>query len=83
MNQTALRIKWESRCSSIFGMRAPGEALRALIREDESALDYDRNNIRASAKIGLIDRGSSLGAADILLARDHFGKLVPMGWGGG
>jgi len=51
-----------------------------LIREDESAVGYDRNNVRTKAKIWLIDHGSSLAAADILLARDHFGYLLPMGW---
>ena len=81
MNQTAFHAKWESLCSFLFKGRTSGGALRALIREDESAVGYDRNNVRTKAKIWLIDHGSSLAAADILLARDHFGYLLPVGWG--
>lgn len=82
MNQTAFRAKWERLHSFVFKGRASGEALRALICEDENAVGYDRNDVRAKAKIWLIDHGSSLVAADILMARDHFGYLLPMGWGG-
>jgi hypothetical protein len=82
MNQTAFREKWDRLYSFVFKARASGGALRALIREDESAVGYDRNNVRAKAKVWLIDHGSSLAAADILLARDHFGYLLPMEWGG-
>jgi hypothetical protein len=82
MNPTDFRAKWERLYSFVCKGRTSGEALRALIREDESAVGYDRNHVRAKAKIWLIDHGSSLAAADILLARDHFGYLLPMGWGG-
>jgi hypothetical protein len=54
-----------------------------LIREDESAVGYERNDIRAKAKEWLIAHGSSLTAEDVILARDHFGYLLPMEWGGG
>jgi hypothetical protein len=53
-----------------------------LIREEECAVGYDRNDVRAKAKEWLIAHGSSLAAEDILLARDHFGYLLPEGWGG-
>ena len=52
-----------------------------MIREDESAVGYDRNNVRAKAKSWLIEHGATLGAEDIILARDHFGYLLPVGWG--
>ncbi len=82
MNQTAFRAKWKRLYSFVFKDRISGGALRALIREDESAVGYDRNNVRAKAKVWLIDHASSLAAEDILLARNHFGYLLPMGWGG-
>jgi hypothetical protein len=51
-----------------------------LIREDESAVGYDRTDVRAKAKKWLIEKGPSLAAADVLLAEDHFGYLLPLGW---
>jgi hypothetical protein len=81
MNQTSFRANWERLCSFLFKGRRSRGALRALIREDESAVGYARNDVRAKAKKWLIAHGSSLAADDILLARDHFGYLLPMGWG--
>jgi hypothetical protein len=77
----AFRTKWERLYSLVCKGPATGSALRALIREDESAVGYDRNNVRAKAKGWLIDHGPSLAAADVVLARNHFGYLLPMGWG--
>jgi hypothetical protein len=54
-----------------------------LIREEEGAVGYDRDDVRAKAKKWLIAHGSSLAAEDILLARDRFGYLLPLGWGDG
>jgi hypothetical protein len=52
-----------------------------LIREDESTVGYDRNDVRAKAKKWLITNGKTLAAQDVLLARDHFGYLLPANWG--
>ena len=82
MNQTAFRADWERLRSFLFKGRGSRGTLRALIREDESAVGYDRNDVRAKAKTWLIEHGASLGAEDIVLARDHFGYLLPIGWGG-
>ena len=81
MNQFSFRANWERLRSLILQGQIPHSALRALIREDESAVGYDRNDVRAKAKQWLIAHGSSLAAKDILLARDHFGYLLPTGWG--
>ncbi len=81
MNSPAIRANWERFCRFLFKGRTSRGALRALIREDESAVGYDRNDVRAKAKSWLIEHGASLGAEDIVLARDHFGYLLPMGWG--
>jgi hypothetical protein len=81
MNLSPFRARWEILCSSIDKGRTLRGSLRALIREDESAVGYDRNDVRAKAKIWLIDHGGSLAAEDILLAKDHFGYLLPTGWG--
>jgi hypothetical protein len=81
MNQPSFRANWERLCSFLFKSRGSRGTLRALIREDESAVGYNRNDVRAKAKEWLIAHGSSLAAEDILLARDHFGYLLPMGWG--
>jgi len=51
-----------------------------LIREEERAVGYDRNDIRARAKEWLIAHGPSLAADDVLLAQEHFGYLLPPGW---
>jgi hypothetical protein len=81
MNPSAFRTFWECLRPSIARGRTLRGKLRALIREDESAVGYDRNDVRAKAKRWLIGHGASLTAEDILLARDHFGYLLPMGWG--
>ncbi len=80
MNPSSLRTHWERVCSLLFAGHLTHEVLRALIREDESAVGYERNDVRAKAKSWLIANRASLGAEDILLARDHFGYLLPMGW---
>ena len=81
MNQTAFRAHWDQLRSFVFRGPTSRGTLRTLIREDENAVGYERNDIRAKAKKWLIAHGSSLAAKDILLARDHFGYLLPMGWG--
>ena len=83
MNQTAFCAKWERLRSILFKRRTACGALKALIREDEIAVGYDRNDVRARAKNWLIAHASSLAAKDIIVARDHFGYLLPLGWGGG
>lgn len=82
MNPPGFRAHWERLSSFLFKGRASCGALRDLIREDESAVGYERNDVRAKAKKWLIAHGPSLAAQDILLARDHFGYLLPLGWGG-
>ena len=81
MNPSAFRALWTRLCSRIAKGRTLRGTLRALIREDESTVGYERNDVRAKAKIWLIDHGALLAAKDILLAKDHFGYLLPMGWG--
>jgi hypothetical protein len=81
MNQSSFRANWDRLRSFRFKDRGSRGIVRALICEDESAVGYDRNDVRAKAKAWLIEHGASLGAADIALARDHFGYLLPMGWG--
>ncbi len=68
---------------SLFGLgrKAPSNILKALIREVEDSEGYARNDVRAKAKSWLISQSSSLDSATILLARDHFGYLLPAGWG--
>jgi len=82
MNDPGCRTQWESIFSIVFKARTSRRVLRALIREDECAVGYDRNSVRAKAKIWLVDHEPSLAAAERLLARDHFGYLLPIGWGG-
>lgn len=81
MIPTACRAAWECMRSALLPNRTSSGALRELIREDESTVGYERNGVRARAKEWLIVHGSSLAADDILLARDHFGYLLPLGWG--
>ena len=81
MNPSIFRARWERLCSFIAQDRTRRGTLIALIREDESAVGYDRNDVRAKAKLWLIDHGASLAAEDILLAKDHFGYLLPLGLG--
>ncbi len=51
-----------------------------MILEEESAVGYDRNDIRARAKEWLIAHGPSLAADEVVLAQEHFGYLLPPGW---
>jgi hypothetical protein len=60
---------------------APCCVLKDLIREVESSAGYGRNDARAKAKTWLIRHVSSLGEGDILLAKAHFGYLLPAEWG--
>lgn len=59
----------------------PSHILRDLILKVENSSGYDRNDARAMAKTWLIDHVSSLDEEDILLAKTHFGYLLPAGWG--
>jgi hypothetical protein len=81
MNHTSFRANLDRLRRFVFKRRTLNGALRTLIREDESAVGYDRNDVRAKAKSWLIENGASLGAEDIVLARDHFGYLLPLNWG--
>ena len=81
VNLPVIRAIWERLCDILFKGPASCGDLRALILEDESAVGYERNHVRAKAKSWLIEHGATLGAEDIVLARDHFGYLLPMGWG--
>ena len=83
MDQTTLRENLRRLCSHLFEGQTSRGTLRTLIREDECTIGYERNDVRARAKKWLIDHGSSLAAEDVVLARDHFGYLLPAGWGGG
>ncbi len=80
MNQTTFRSHWKLLYSFLFKGRTSRGTLRALIRDEESAIGYDRNDIRAKAKEWLIAHGSSLAADDVLLAQEHFGYLLPPDW---
>ena len=60
---------------------APSNILKGLIREVESSTGYARNDVRAKAKAWLISHVSSLDEEDILLAKAHFGYLLPAEWG--
>jgi hypothetical protein len=79
MNQ--ITAHWERLCSFLLKGRTSRGTLRDLIHEDESSVGYARNDVRARAKNWLLAHGASLPAGDILLARDHFGYLLPAGWG--
>jgi hypothetical protein len=81
MNSPAFLTHWERLCSYLAKGRTLRGTLRALIQEDKSAVGYDRNDVRAKAKSWLIDHGASLAAEDVSLAKDHFGYLLPVGWG--
>ena len=81
MNRPALSTLWD-RLKSLFPKaRSSSGILRGLIREDEVAVGYDRNHVRAKAKKWLLSNGETLAARDVLLARDHFGYLLPDNWG--
>jgi hypothetical protein len=81
MNQPAFRAFWDYLPSFLARTRTLRGTLKALIREDESAVGFDRTDVRSKAKIWLVDHGTLLAADDILLAKDHFGYLLPSGWG--
>jgi len=59
----------------------PSYVLKNLIREVENSTGYARNDARAKAKTWLMSHVSSLDEEDILLAKAHFGYLLPAGWG--
>jgi hypothetical protein len=61
---------------------APSQVLHQLIRKVEGSGGYERNDARAKAKAWLIEHVSSLDEEDILLAKAHFGYLLPAEWGG-
>jgi len=59
----------------------PSSVLKDLIREVENSAGYARNDARAKAKTWLMSHVSSLDEEDILLAKAHFGYLLPAEWG--
>ena len=59
----------------------PSSVLKDLIREVENTAGYARNDARAKAKQWLMTNASSLDEEDILLAKAHFGYLLPPEWG--
>jgi hypothetical protein len=59
----------------------PSSILEGLIREVNDSAGYARNDARAKAKTWLVSHVSSLNEEDILLAKTHFGYLLPAGWG--
>jgi hypothetical protein len=59
----------------------PSSVLHDLIRKVENSAGYDRNDERAKAKAWLLSHASSLDEEDILLAKAHFGYLLPAEWG--
>jgi hypothetical protein len=60
----------------------PSRVLKDLIREVDESSGYARNDARAKAKAWLLGHATSLDAEDILLAKTHFGYLLPAEWGG-
>jgi hypothetical protein len=60
---------------------APSRVLKDLIREVEESVGYARNDARTKTKTWLMDHVSSLDEEDILLAKTHFGYLLPEDWG--
>ena len=60
---------------------APSSVLKDLIREVEESSGYARNDARAKAKAWLVGHINSLDEEDILLAKTHFGYLLPPEWG--
>ncbi len=81
MKRPEFRTSW-NRLKSFFGKRRTSSGiLRGLIHEDESAHGYERNDVRAKAKIWLVTHGETLAARDVELARNHFGYLLPANWG--
>ena len=81
MNRPSFRTIW-NRLKSLSGEgRTSSGILRRLIHEEETTLGYERNDVRAKAKKWLINHGETLAARDVILARDHFGYLLPANWG--
>ena len=81
MNRPSFRTIW-NRLNSLWGEgRTSSGILRRLIHEEETTLGYERNDVRAKAKKWLINHGETLAARDVILARDHFGYLLPANWG--
>ena len=64
------------------GDSEPSSVLHNLIRQVENSAGYARNDERAKAKAWLINHVSALSEEDILLAKTHFGYLLPAEWGG-
>ena len=60
---------------------SPSCVLKELIHEVESSAGYARNDARAKAKAWLLSHASALDEEDILLAKTHFGYMLPTGWG--
>ncbi len=81
MNQPAFRTIWKNLKSLLGEGRTSSRILRGLIHEEETTLGYERNDVRAKAKQWLLTHGETLAARDVLLARDHFGYLLPANWG--
>jgi hypothetical protein len=81
MNRPAFTTLWNRLKSYFPKAHSTSGILRGLIREDEGAVGYDRNDVRAKAKKWLITHGETLAARDVLLAKDHFGYLLPANWG--
>jgi hypothetical protein len=82
MKTQSLRLAWVHFWSLLGqGRKAPSNIVKAFISEVEGSEGYARNDVRARAKSWLISHGSSLDSATILLARDHFGYLLPAEWG--
>jgi hypothetical protein len=81
MNQPAIHTTWNRLKSFFGGSHTSSGILRGLIHEEESTLGYERNDVRAKAKKWLITNGKTLATRDILLARAHFGYLLPANWG--
>jgi hypothetical protein len=77
----ATRTLWNRLKSFFPSGRTSSGILRGLIREDEVTVGYERNKVRAKAKKWLETHGKSLAERDVLLARDHFGYLLPENWG--
>jgi hypothetical protein len=63
------------------GDEAPSSVLKNLIRQVETSTGYARNDERTKAKAWLLSHASSLNEEDILLAKAHFGYLLPAEWG--
>ncbi len=82
MAAESFRSTWERLWSLVWkGSKAPSNVLKNLICEVEGSEGYARNDVRAKAKTWLISQVSNLDDEDILLARDHFGYLLPAEWG--